>query len=71
MNTQIFMVPNITCNHCVMTIKRELGDLEGVVGVEADAKTKKVSVDWENPTSLEEIKALLTEINYPPAVSSQ
>ncbi len=71
MNTQIFMVPNITCNHCVMTIKRELEDLEGVVGVEADAKTKKVSVDWENPTSLEEIKALLTEINYPPAVSSQ
>jgi len=54
-----------------MTIKRELGDLEGVGGVEADAKTKKVTVEWGDPSNLEEIKALLTEINYPSAVSSQ
>ncbi len=24
------MVPNISCHHCVMTIQREVGELDGV-----------------------------------------
>ncbi|HDQ72230.1 MAG TPA: heavy metal transporter [Chloroflexi bacterium] len=67
MNTQALSVPNISCNHCVMTIERELRNLEGVVAVDANAETKQVVVKWDDPASLEEIKALLTEINYPPA----
>lgn len=66
MATKTFYAPNISCNHCVMTIKRELGELEGVVGVNADAETKTVTVEWESPATWEGIEALLTEINYPP-----
>jgi copper ion binding protein len=67
MAKKTFTVPNISCHHCVMTIERELGVLEGVTKVEAAADTKKVTVEWDDRTSWREIAALLTEINYAPA----
>ena len=67
MATKTFRVPNVSCNHCVMTIKRELGELEGVVSANADVETKTVTVEWESPATWEGIESLLTEINYPPA----
>jgi copper chaperone len=67
MTSKTFNVPNITCNHCVMTIKRELGELEGVASVTGDVETKTVTVEWDSPATWEGIKSLLTEINYPPA----
>ncbi len=66
MASKTFKVPNISCGHCVMSIKREVGELEGVVAVEAAADTKMVSVEWNDPASWEGIQALLEEINYPP-----
>jgi len=65
MLTKTFRVPNVSCNHCVMTIKRELGELEGVVSVDGDVETKDVTVEWESPATWEGIKLLLSEINYP------
>ena len=44
MASKTFLVPNISCNHCVMTIERELGELEGVASVDADIETKNVTV---------------------------
>jgi copper chaperone len=67
MTSKTFTVPNISCNHCVMTIERELGELAGVTGVTANVETKNVSVEWEPPATWEAIVSLLTEINYPPA----
>lgn len=67
MATKTFRVPNISCGHCVMTIKRELGELEGVSNVTGDVDTKTVTVEWQPPAEWEGIKSLLTEINYPPA----
>jgi copper chaperone CopZ len=67
MATKTFQVPNISCHHCVMTIKRELGELEGVLSATADMDTKTVTVEWESPATWDTIKSLLTEINYPPA----
>ena len=67
MATKTFLVPNISCHHCVMTIKRELGELDGVVSASGDVETKTVTVEWEPPASWDGIKALLAEINYAPA----
>jgi len=66
MNTRAFQVPNISCGHCVMTIKRELTVLPGVVDVDADADTKQVTVKWAEPATWESISSLLKEINYAP-----
>jgi len=65
--TKSFQVPNITCHHCVMTIKRELGELSGVTSVSGDAETKTITVEWNAPATWDGIKSLLAEINYPAA----
>lgn len=67
METKTFRVPNITCEHCVKTIERELSELEGVVSVQADPQTQGVTVEWdENSSSWEQVRHLLEEIHYPP-----
>ena len=63
-------VPNISCNHCANTIKRELSELEGVTQVEVDTSTKQVSVEWNVPARWEDVRRVLQEINYPPQESS-
>ena len=65
MEKQTLHIPNISCGHCVMSIKNELGELEGVSGVDGDPAGKTVTVSWEAPATLDRIKALLEEINYP------
>ena len=65
MNTANYHVPAISCNHCVMAIKRELGDLAGVSSVEVDPGTKDISVDFESPATQETVENLLDEIGYP------
>ncbi len=67
MDSKTFRVPNISCGHCVMTIKRELGALPGVVSVDGNPATKTVTVQWQAPATWEQIEGLLVEINYPPA----
>lgn len=66
MHSRTVEIQNISCNHCVMTIERELGELDGVRSVDADAEAKTVTVEWEAPATWEDIKKLLMEINYPP-----
>jgi len=67
MTTVTYTVPNISCGHCVRTIKTELADVPGVESVEADAETKKVEVTFVAPASEDKIKALLLLIDYPVA----
>lgn len=67
MEKKKFSVPNITCGHCVMTIQRELGEIDGVRNVEGDPTAKEINVEWDAPATLEKIKSTLEEINYPAA----
>ena len=65
MEKQSFVVPNISCGHCVMAIKSELSEMDGVNSVEGDPDTKSITVKWESPISTDVIKDKLKEINYP------
>ena len=65
MKTVTYTIPNISCMHCVHTIKSEVSELTGVKSVEANAQTKKATITFDDPATEEKIKALLTEINYP------
>jgi copper chaperone CopZ len=67
MESKTFSIPDISCGHCVMTIKNELNDLEGVSRVEGDPQKKEITVEWEAPATLEKIKSILKEIHYPVA----
>jgi copper chaperone len=66
METKTFVVPNISCGHCVHTIQNEVGDIQGVREVMAEETSKKVTVKWEAPANWPKIERVLTEINYPP-----
>lgn len=60
-----FKIPNIHCGHCTRTIERELAELAGVIAVKADAASKMVTVEWQEPATWGKIASLLEEINYP------
>ena len=65
MENKDISIPNISCGHCVMTIKNELMEIDGVSSVDGDQNAKKITVKWDSPATLETIKAKLAEINYP------
>jgi copper chaperone len=62
-----YSIPNISCDHCVHTIKTELEQLEGVIHVDASQVTKEVNIEFQPPANEQQIRELLAEINYPPA----
>lgn len=68
METKTVTVPNITCGHCVMTIEREVGEVEGVASVKGEKETKHVTISWDpDATDWVVIEDTMKEINFPPA----
>jgi copper chaperone len=65
MTTVTYTIPNISCMHCVHTIKTEVSDLAGVKSVDADPNTKQATITFDAPATEAAIKNLLAEINYP------
>ena len=65
MTTVTYSIPNISCGHCVHTIQSEVSELPGVISVSADQATQQAVITFEAPTTEDQIKALLAEINYP------
>ena len=50
-----------------MTIKKELGEVAGVTRVEGDPAGKSITLEWDPPATIDKIKEVLREINYPAA----
>jgi copper chaperone len=59
-------IPNVHCQHCVMTIKRELSEIDGIKDVDVEIDTKQLTVTWDPRTTWEVISHTLSEIGYPP-----
>jgi copper chaperone CopZ len=66
-NTLVYIIPAVSCQHCVHTIKMEVGEIPGVKSVEGDPQTKQFTFVYEPPATPAQIEQLLKEINYPPA----
>lgn len=66
MEKKAFTIPNITCGHCVMSVKNELTEIKGVSQVDGNSETKTIMVEWDAPATLEKITEKLKAINYPP-----
>ncbi len=67
MEKKTFSIPNISCGHCVMSIKNELNELDGVKSVEGNPEAKSIDVEWDAPITEDKIIETLKEINYPAA----
>lgn len=68
MKTKTVDVPGISCGHCVMTIEREVGELDGVDFVKAEQASRCVTISWDpDATDWVVIEDTMKEINFPPA----
>jgi copper ion binding protein len=65
MTTLTVKVPNISCAHCLHTIKTEVGELSGVKTVEASLESKLVTIGYDDTVTQDKIEARLAEIDYP------
>lgn len=69
METKTLHAPDISCMHCVMAIKRAVGNLESVARVEADTATKDVRVTYDpKKVDLARIGQAMADEGYPVAV---
>lgn len=60
------VAPDISCGHCVATIQKAVGGLDGVSKVAASEQTKQVQVEFDPArVSLAQIEAMLDEEGYP------
>ncbi len=60
-------IPNISCNHCVMTIKRESSFVDGANFVSGDIEAKTATFNVESDKVLAALKETLAEAGYPAA----
>ncbi len=58
-------IPNISCGHCVNTIKNELLEIDGVSSVDGDPEARQVTVAFDSPATIDKIRQALKEIDYP------
>lgn len=67
MSTTRLSIPAINCNHCVMTVSREAGFVDGVEFVSGDVDTKSATFEIASDEALAALKAALAEAGYPVA----
>ncbi len=67
METVTLSIPNISCHHCVMTIKRESGFVDGVEFVHGDMEGKTATFQVAGDEALAALKATLADVGYPAA----
>ena len=65
METITLTIPNISCHHCIMTIKRESGFVDGVEFLNGDVEGKTATFRVASDEALTSLKRTLAEIGYP------
>ena len=58
--------PDISCGHCVASVKNRVGQLDGVESVDASAETKLIDITFDtSKIDLTKIQAELEDEGYP------
>lgn len=67
-NQVVLSVPDISCAHCVATVKDAVGAMQGVDSVAVDLATKQVEVGFQpDVVALSDIRQVLDDAGYPVA----
>jgi len=66
MVTTTMTAPDISCEHCVATVKKTVGQFPGVQSVDANADTKVITLSYD-PSQLDlgKVEEALAEEGYP------
>ena len=66
MVTTQLTAPDISCEHCVATVKKTVRQFPGVQSVEADAETKIITLTYDpEQVDLAKVAEALDEEGYP------
>ena len=65
MITTTLNIPAISCNHCVMTVSREAGFVDGAEFVSGDVENRTATFQVASDEALVALKATLAEAGYP------
>jgi copper chaperone len=57
-------VKGMTCQHCVMSVKKSLGKLEGIQNVDVDLQQGEVRFDNTKDVASEVVKKAIEEAGY-------
>jgi len=61
----VLTVEGMSCNHCVNSIKKVVGDLNGVDNVSVDLVGKKVSIEYDSEkVDIQTIKDTIEDQGY-------
>jgi copper chaperone len=63
MNTTI-SVKGMSCNHCVMAVKKALMELEGVTGAEVDLQKGQATFVHDAPVDMGTVRTRLERAGY-------
>jgi copper chaperone len=67
MTQETITVEGMSCEHCVMRVKRAVEAVEGVQKADVNLQNKQVSVKYkEGKENLEKVKAAIQEAGYEP-----
>ena len=64
-HTMRLYADDISCQHCAMTIKRELAAVAGITNVQVDVAAKAIDLEYTDDEALARAKATLNELGYP------
>lgn len=64
MTTTEYQVTGMTCAHCEMSVREEVGQIAGVDGIEVSAQTGRLVVTASSPVSDSDVLAAVDEAGY-------
>lgn len=64
MSTTKFVVPGVSCQHCVNAVDKELKTVAGVASVQVDLTTKIVTVEHAEQVASATLIAAIQEAGY-------
>ncbi len=64
MSTETYTVTGMTCDHCSRSVSAEVNAVPGVIAVDVDLATGRVTVTSEQPVSPDTIREAVAEAGY-------
>jgi len=64
MATSTYTVTGMTCGHCVGSVKKDIGKIDGVTGVEVDLASGLVTVESAASVADADVVAAVDEAGY-------
>ncbi|MBF6171261.1 heavy-metal-associated domain-containing protein [Nocardia blacklockiae] len=64
MATSTYTVTGMTCGHCEASVRKEIGKIDGVTGVDVDLASGRVEVESAAPIADADVAAAVDEAGY-------